>query len=254
MTDPLLSTEQCAQLRGVDSPTIANIIELFGVRSPLSGYADGTLRAVYPELPPAVGYAVTATYRAGARSADETRDELPRMLELAAGHGGPAIAVFEDLDQPARGVTYGEIMATTFKTFGFYGLITSGAGRDIEQVRRLRFPCWASSMVVSHGDPRILRTGVPVSVAGLRIEAGDLLHGDGNGIVQVPRALAPAVCRLIPPYLAFEERYLAYLRGPAPTIDGFKALGGEARSALERLRAEACALVSVARHGGGSGR
>ena len=50
-----------------------------------------------------------------------------------------------------RAATYGEIMVTTFQKFGFSGLITSGAARDIEQVDRLQFPCWASSVIVSHG-------------------------------------------------------------------------------------------------------
>ena len=46
-------------------PTVANVIELFGVRSQVAGYANTTLKALYPQLPPAVGYAVTATFRAG---------------------------------------------------------------------------------------------------------------------------------------------------------------------------------------------
>jgi regulator of RNase E activity RraA len=243
MNDQPLSAEQLAQLRGVDSPTIANIMELFGVRSPLSGYVDSSLRALYPELPPAVGYAVTATYRAGERVAGESRAEMAEMLEASAGFGGPAIAVFEDLDQPARGVTFGEIMATTFQAFGFTGLISSGAGRDLEQVRRLRFPCWASAVVVSHGDPRIQRVGVPVSIGGLAVATGDLLHADGNGIVQIPRALAPAACRLIAPYLALENRYLDYLRRPGPTVAGYRAVVAEARREHERLHAEALALM-----------
>jgi hypothetical protein len=243
MTDQPLTAEQFAQLRGVDSPTIANILELFQVRSPLSGYADHTLSALYPELPPAVGYAVTATYRAGERVSDESRAELAGMLELAEGLGGPAFAVFEDLDQPARGVTFGEIMATTFQAFGFFGLISSGAGRDLEQVRRMRFPCWAGSVVVSHGDPRIQRVGVPVTVAGLGIATGDLLHADGNGVVRIPGQLAPAVCRLIQPYLALENRYLDYLRRPGPTVAGYRAVVAEARREHERLHAEARALM-----------
>ena len=48
-----------------DSPTIANVIELFEGQSAVAGYANGTIKAVYPDLPPVVGYAVTATFRSG---------------------------------------------------------------------------------------------------------------------------------------------------------------------------------------------
>ena len=59
----LLTPEQLASLARVDSPTVANVIELFDVRpSYLEGFTNHTVKAVYPELPPVVGYAWTATF------------------------------------------------------------------------------------------------------------------------------------------------------------------------------------------------
>src|SRR5215470_11084151 len=106
----LLTQEHFARLAQADSPTVANVIELFGVRSQVAGYADTTLKALYPELPPAVGYAVTATFRTGyPAEAGTAYGDMPQMIEQALQGPGPYLAVFQDLDGPARAATYGEV-------------------------------------------------------------------------------------------------------------------------------------------------
>ncbi len=61
---PALTTETLARLRAFDTPTICNLIELFEVRPHNTGYMDGRIRAAFPEMPPMVGFAATATFRA----------------------------------------------------------------------------------------------------------------------------------------------------------------------------------------------
>ncbi len=80
------------------------------------------------------------------------------MIEESQATPAPRIAVIQDLDGIPKAATYGEVMVSSFQTFGFVGLITSGAARDIDQVRRLRFPCWASSIIVSHGYCRFIQS------------------------------------------------------------------------------------------------
>ena len=55
-------------LRTFDTPTICNVLELFDHRPRTDGYLDGRIRACFPHLPPMVGFAVTATFRAGAKA------------------------------------------------------------------------------------------------------------------------------------------------------------------------------------------
>jgi 4-hydroxy-4-methyl-2-oxoglutarate aldolase len=240
----MLTKEHFAMLAQADSPTVANVIELFGVRSQVAGYANTTLKAVYPELPPAVGYAVTATFRAGyPAEAGPSYGTMPQMIEQAIEGPGPYIAVFQDLDEPTRAATYGEVMATTFQAFGFVGLITSGAGRDVEQVRRLQLPCWASSIVVSHGYPQIVDLSVPVVVGGLRVQPGDLLHADANGLIQIPQAIAAGVAQLCAPFMQAEEITLSYLRAPNPTVEGYRQAVGEMQAAMAALRERAKAFL-----------
>ncbi|BCX02259.1 MAG: acyltransferase [Candidatus Roseilinea sp.] len=240
-----LSSDHLAMLARADSPTVANVIELFDVRPRVAGYTHATLKALYPELPPAVGYAVTATFRSA--YPPSSQDAYGGMLQLIADAQAipaPRIVVFQDLDEPPAAATYGEVMVTTFRAFGFVGLITSGAARDIEQVRALRFPCWASGVIVSHGYNHILAGNVPVTVGGLQVNPGDLLHADANGIVSIPSTIAVGVAELCEPFMRAESIVLDYLRKPNPTLEGYRHAQGRMREALAELRQRAQTLVS----------
>lgn len=244
--ESILSSHQLALLAKADSPTVANVIELFDAQPRVAGYSNGALKAVYPDLPPAVGYAVTATFRSAYPAVDrDAYGGMPQLIEQAQSIPAPRIVVFQDLDEPAASATYGEVMATTFQTFGFVGLITSGAARDIEQVRALSFPCWASSTIVSHGYNHILAGNIPVNVGGLSVQPGDLIHADANGIVNIPRRIAAAVAELCAPYMEAENIVLGYLRGPNPTIDGYKQATARLRDEMAKLRARAQAYLST---------
>ena len=58
-----ISPQALETLKQYDSPTISNVIELFKVRPNTAGYMNSSIRAVYPQLPPIVGYATTVTFR-----------------------------------------------------------------------------------------------------------------------------------------------------------------------------------------------
>src|SRR5262245_41748496 len=120
-------------LRKYDTPTVCNVIELFDLRPRTAGYMDGRIVACYPKLPPMVGYASTAFFRSAAppRAGNVysgLADQVASFPELP----GPPIVVFQDLDDPSAAATFGEILCTTYKTFGAAGLITSGSGRDLD--------------------------------------------------------------------------------------------------------------------------
>jgi regulator of RNase E activity RraA len=241
--DAPLSAESLSLLTKVDSPTVANVIELFGIRSQVAGYANPTLRAIYPELPPTVGYAVTTTFRTGyPAEAGEAYGGMPQFIEESLDLPTPRIAVFQDLDEPVRAATYGEVMASALQGFGFVGLITSGAARDIEQVRRMNFPCWATSVVVSHGYPRFVESHVPVVIGGLRVHTGDLLHADANGIVQIPQPIASLVAELCGPYMDAEQIAIDYARSSSPTPAGYREAVDRMRVAMDAIKQRVAAF------------
>ena len=119
-----LSSSVLAELRKYDTPTICNLLELFEVMPRTAGYMDARIQACYPKLPPMVGYAATATFRAAAppRSGDIYAG-LAKQVEILAAMAGPKVVVFQDLDDPPVAATFGEVMCTTYQAFECVGLI-----------------------------------------------------------------------------------------------------------------------------------
>src|SRR5262249_58578551 len=90
------------------------------------------------------------------------------------------------------------------EAFGARGLISSGAGRDLDQVEALGFPCFTDGTICAHGYCHIVQINVPVHVGGVMVNPGDLLHGDRNGVTTIPNAIASAVAAACPEYMAAE--------------------------------------------------
>src|ERR1700730_11237875 len=192
-------------LKKFDTPTICNVVELFDLRPRTAGYMDGRIKACYPKLPPMVGYASTATFRSSAPPrAGNVYSGLAEQVASFAELPGPAVVVFQDLDNPVASATFGEVMCTTYKAFGAAGLITSGAGRDLDQVEALRFPCFTGGTICAHGYCQIVQIGVPVHVGGVMVHNGDLLHGDRNGVTTIPGEIAAAVAEACSEFMAAE--------------------------------------------------
>ena len=225
-----------ARLAKFDSPTIANVIELFAVRPRTSGYMDGRIRAGFPELPPMVGFASTAAFRSSAPpDAGDAYATLEQQLETFPALPGPPVIVFQDIDDPPVAATFGEVMCSTYKAFGSVGLITSGGGRDLLQVKALGYPVFTGSTIVAHGYCHILHVGLPVHVGGLTIRQGDLLHGDANGVTTIPIEIAADVADVAAEFVAAERILLDYVGSRASTITGFTERRLEFLAVINRL-------------------
>jgi regulator of RNase E activity RraA len=223
-------------LRKYDTPTICNVVELFDNCPRTAFYMDGRIQACYPKLPPMVGYAATAMFRSAAPPrAGNVYAGLADQLKTFAELPGPAVVVFQDLDDPPAAATFGEVMCTTYKTFGAAGLITSGPGRDLDQVEALNFPCFSSGTVCAHGYCHTVQINVPVRVGGLTVHTGDLLHGDRNGVALIPNHLASAVAQACPELASAEAVILDYLRGGKVDVSGFAAARKESQRRIEAL-------------------
>jgi 4-hydroxy-4-methyl-2-oxoglutarate aldolase len=234
----MISTETLKKLAQFDSPTICNVLELFEVRPQNVGYMDGRIRANFPELPPMVGFAATAQFRSDVppRGGDGYGG-MAEQLDLFATLPGPAIVVFQDVDDPPVGATFGEVMCSTYKAFGSTGLITSGAGRDLEQVRAVKYPVFTGSTIVSHGYNHMLHIGMPVRVGGLMVNTGDLLHGDANGITNIPPELAAETADVSAEFVALEAIIMDYVKGPSEkSLAGFKQVRGQFQAEVAKLK------------------
>ena len=232
-----VSSQVLDTLRAYDTPTICNVIELFDVQPRTSGYMDRTIKAAFPELPPVVGFASTATCRTiikprGAGGYTALADQVARFAEL----DGPAVVVFQDLDGDLAAATFGEIMCTTYKAFGAAGLITNGPGRDLDQVRSIGFPVFTNGAVCSHGHIQILDVHVPVLVGGLAVYPGDLIHADLNGVAIIPHEIAARVADACADYVAAEQVMLDVLHTPSVTVEQLRAAAAEKDALTQALQ------------------
>jgi 4-hydroxy-4-methyl-2-oxoglutarate aldolase len=235
MPIPQLSGADLALLRQYDTPTICNVIELFEIRPRTAGYMDSRIRACFPEMPPIVGYAATATIRcAFPRSEGAVYGSLDEQVARFSEIPGPAIVVFQDLDDPPVAATFGEIMCSTYQAFGAVGLITSGAARDLDQVRRIGFAAFSSGVICSHGYSHIVSTHTPVRVGGVAVHPGDLLHADVNGVTTIPHSIASEVAYAAAEYVAAEGVVLDFTKSGSKDVKKFS----EARIECMRQLAE----------------
>jgi 4-hydroxy-4-methyl-2-oxoglutarate aldolase len=247
MPIPQLSAEDLNLLRQYDSPTICNVIELFEAQPRTAGYMDGRIRACFPEMPPIVGYAATATIRcAFPRTQGAVYSSLDEQVERFSEVPGPPIVVFQDLDDPAVAATFGEIMCSTYQAFGAVGLITSGAARDLDQVRRIGFSAFSNGVIVSHGYSHIVSVQTPVRVGGIAVHPGDLLHADANGVTAIPHSIASEAAHAAAEYVAAEGVILEFTKTGSKDVKKFTEARLECFRQIAELGKRVCAKRATA--------
>jgi 4-hydroxy-4-methyl-2-oxoglutarate aldolase len=236
---PKMSTNaiDLQKLTAFDTPTICNAIELFGVIPRNRGYMDSRIKANFPEMPPIVGFAATASFRSDAPPmGGDAYTSIEAQLEQFANLPGPPIVAIQDLDDPAVSAVFGEVMCSTYKAFGGVGLITNGAGRDLEQIRGLKFPVFTSGAICSHGYCHLLHLGLPVRLGGLTVHTGDLLHADANGVARIPLEIADQLAEVAAEFVAAEGPMISYAKSPGEkSIARWSILRGEFQDAISKL-------------------
>ena len=188
---------QITALQSLDTCAVANAIEAFGVRLRNEGFTSPALQCFFPQLPPMVGCAATLKVRCSAPPMrnhvyPDRSDWWESVLKVPA----PRIIVIEDADaSPGTGALIGEVHTHILRALGCVGAVTNGAVRDLQSIGEMKFPIFAFNRVVSHAYIHVVEFGKEVTVAGLKIKPGDLLHGDRHGVVNIPEGIASAVPR-----------------------------------------------------------
>ncbi len=207
-----LSSEQLDELRAIDSPTIANAIEYFSIRPRVAGYCGSNVHCLTPDAGFMLGYAVTC--KGDSTTEDKDRREHTELYQaIYAMQPLPVVVVIGDDGDPSRinlSCHAGEMMATTMKRVGAIGLVTNGGLRDIREINALGgFHYFGRGLVVAHGRPSIYDVGATVTIDGMEVRSGDLLHGDENGITVIPAEIADQVAAKAREHRAMEEERLA---------------------------------------------
>ena len=127
-------------------------------------------------------------------------------------------------------------MCTTYQSFGAVGLVTSGAGRDLDQVRKIGFPVFTNGTICSHGYSSIPQIHIPVHVGGIAIYPDDLIHGDCNGVTTIPKDIASEVADIGDAYIAAEMLIIDAMRESPHNLKLLRERQAESKAAMEKLR------------------
>ncbi len=228
MDDSLL-----ALLRQVDTPTVCNAIEVAQGRRGFAGFTRGTVLCSAPGEA-MVGYAVTAKLAAlEPPREDPAAIRARRMAYYRAMWEAPkpAVAVIEDLDDVPIGAFWGEVNTNLHKALGVAGALTNGVMRDLGDLAP-DFPVVAGSVGPSHGFVHLREVGTPVTVFGLTVGPGDLVHADRHGAVVIPPEVLPQLAAAIERLWASERVILDPSRRGFAAWSEFEA----AWAAFERAR------------------
>jgi len=208
----LLAEAELNSLRQFNTCMVANAIETFNVRLRNTGFTDSKTHCIFPDQPPMVGYAITARLRTGdppiSGSYFHDRGDLwSHILECPT----PRILVLEDMDQtPGRGAFVGDMHAAILRALGCIGYVTNGAVRELSGVRSLGLQLFAGNIAVSHAYAHIFDIGAPVTIDGMEVHTGSLLHGDQHGIVTVPDKIASQVPNVAAKLQEMEQRVIQF--------------------------------------------
>ena len=210
-------------LADFDTPSITNVVATYP-KNPLclklynpwtqNWYTDASLRCWYPELGRVVGYAVTCVY--GLPDPNFSALSFADVIAAMEDSPQPTIFVFEQRFPPEIrnkvGLSGGN-MTTAMKAAGCVGAISNGPSRDIDEIRPMRFQYLTSGVCAGHGDMAIHAVNVPVSVAGMDVAPGDIIHMDENGACRFPAKYLAEVLDRVTKLREQEEGHMRAMRG-----------------------------------------
>jgi regulator of RNase E activity RraA len=178
-----------------DAATVQNAAILVRGYAPATeDYSGPVLQYMTPQFGTLVGVAVTAELMPLHAPAKPAGWEP--YYDAIAYAGLPTIAVLKDVDTPARrGAIMGDGMAYRHRALGCVGVVVDGNARDVPGIIKAKCGLWATGRVPGHGPFNIVRHQVPLVAAGLLIEPGDILVGDGDGITRIPQGIALDVAK-----------------------------------------------------------
>lgn len=136
-----------------------------------------------------VGRARTGAYREVYRVAP---GENPYELEIALVDDlRPGEIAVLGCGGSTRIAPWGELLSTAARARGAAGCLTDGFVRDVRQIREMRFPVFHGGIAPldSKGRGKVAEIDVPIHCGGVAVCPGDLVIGDADGVVVVPRAV-----------------------------------------------------------------
>jgi 4-hydroxy-4-methyl-2-oxoglutarate aldolase len=237
----LTEQEMLDELRNYDTPAITNVVATYpqhplclGLYNPWTEnwYTDQSIRCMYPELGRMVGYAVTCVY--GLPDPHYSRLSFMDVIDALDNSKKPSILVFQQkfpAELAAKVGLAGGNMTAAMKAVGCVGAISNGPSRDIDEVRLMKFQYLLSGITAGHGAMGVHAVNVPVTVAGMDVSPGEIIHMDENGACKFPAEKLEAVLTNVRAF-SEEEAARITLLGEAKTAAEVKEIYGKRHSTV----------------------
>jgi 4-hydroxy-4-methyl-2-oxoglutarate aldolase len=220
------------ELRKFDTATICNVVATYpGSDICLSlydawwgeYYTDTSVRCIYPEFRPVCGYAATAWYSDA--KLEHTKIDDWALFDHIDGLRKPVVLVAKQTCSPGlekRVGLFGGNMTTEFKSLGVQGVVTDGPMRDYVEIRPMNVQYLAAGMTSGHGPLQLRGVGAPVTVAGMTVMPGEIVHMDQCGACKFPAENLPQVLKFATELIRREKRYQAPFREPGFNLKRWK--------------------------------
>jgi len=228
----MLTSKQMEILQRLDACTLANAIEIFHQRLRNEGFVNTSVHCLFPELPPMLGYAATVKIRGSspptaAAPYNDRTDWWDYILSLPA----PRVVVVQDVaSQAGLGSLLGAVHVNILRALGCVGAVTNGSVRDLPAARNLGFHLFAGSVSVSHAYVHIVEFGAPVEIGGLKIQSGDLLHGDLHGVQSIPLTVADKIPLAAAEIIAKEQELITLCQSKEFSVEKLREAVAKDRS------------------------
>ena len=239
----LTEQEMLEALRNFDTPSITNVVATYpthplclGLYNPWTEnwYTDQSIRCMYPELGRTVGYAVTCVY--GVPDPNYSRLTFMDVIDALDASKRPSILVFQQKfpEEIAGKVGLaGGNMTSAMGAVGCVGAISNGPSRDLDEIRPMKFQYMLSGITPGHGGMAVHAVNVPVTVAGMDVSPGEIIHMDENGACKFPADRLEAVLVNVQALQKEEEARMSALQNAKSAAEVRAIFGGQSYAAKE---------------------
>ncbi len=202
------------RLRNIATPTLANTLDDIGFNGVMNNLHPASLGMKI------VGRAVTVqevTGPCGSFSIEEFK--VGHMIDAASP--GDVIVV---ANNGAQVSTWGGMASYSAKLKGIAGLVVDGGVRDREEIVKFSFPTFSKHMVPTPGKTRIkvLSINEPIICAGVRVRQGDIIVGDGTGVLCLPIEHVEKITEEAEKFTADDKKALQEMKNGLTFIEALK--------------------------------
>ena len=238
--------EMIEDLKNFDTPSITNVVATYpdnplclGLYNPWTEdwYTDTSIRSMFPELGRTVGYAVTCVF--GVPDPDYSRLTFMDVIDALDASPKPTVLILQQ-KFPERiaakvGLAGGNMNAA-MKAVGCVGVISNGPSRDMDEIRPTGMQYMLSGVTAGHGGMAVHAVNVPVSVAGMDVSPGEIIHMDENGACKFPSDKLAAVLANVKALQKEEEGRIGLLGKAANAAEGRAAFAGQSYAKEDEKR------------------